>query len=218
MPIINHHNLLSCQGQDDLHWEQCVRLLLVNPVPQLVNLQTYVNKIIENILAHPTEEKYLKLRYNNATLQKNIFSINGGQELLLSIGFQFDIDPVTNEKFLIFPILPMMSLEKNQQFHQKLPQEIQDTSYSEYIDRLQSCEQWLQNTMSVCLLLQQTKKESLKLEKGLTGSGRDFEEIPADSIIQLQLPTSKSAIGGFMKGDTFFDVWKFACSYFTHDR
>ena len=212
MPVINHHTLLSCQGQDDIHWEQCVRMLLVNPVSQLLTLQSYVNKIVENILSHPNEEKYLRLKMSNSILQKNIFSVNGGLELLLSIGFQFELDPITAEKYLVFPLLPMASLQKNTDY-KLLRSTIEGEHCSEYIERLQSCEHWLENTIRVCLEFQQNK-----LINNPTSRPTEFNEIPADSIAQLQLPTGKVAIGGFMKGDMIADIWKFACSFFTAER
>lgn len=219
MPIINHHNLMSLKGEDDLHWEQCVRLLLINPVSQLINLQTYVNKIIKNILENPSEEKFLKLKHNNSVLQKNIFSVNGGLELILSIGFQFELDPVTTEKYLVFPLLPLLNLNKNEAFQKKQPlveEADVEVERSEYMRRLQLCEEWLANTIATCLQFQQSKSSNSSVFQ--RAPKNDLDEVPADSLIQLQLPTGKVVIGGFMKGDLGFDIWKFACSYFTPDR
>ena len=45
-------------------------------------------KIIANVLAHPSEPKYRKLRIDNATMQEKVLSLSGGQAFLQSIGFE----------------------------------------------------------------------------------------------------------------------------------
>jgi hypothetical protein len=221
MPIINQQTIAALKGEDDLNWEQCVRLLLVNSITTLGSLQHYVNKIIANIISNPTEEKFLKLKFQNTVLQKNIFSVNGGLELLLSIGFQFELDPVNSEKYLVYPLLPMISLQKNENYQRSLTPEAKENDelqFSEYLSRLQTCENWLNNTIATCTQFYQVKQASSSTSSSSPKPSGPEHQIPADSLIQLQLPTGKTVIGGFMKGDLFFDVWKFACSYFTADR
>ena len=50
----------------------------------LATLQT----ILSNILAHQEEPKYRKLRLENAAMQKKVFSISGGTDFLLAVGFK----------------------------------------------------------------------------------------------------------------------------------
>jgi len=45
-------------------------------------------KVISNILAQPAEAKYRKLRLENAAMQKRVFSVPGGLDFLLALGFE----------------------------------------------------------------------------------------------------------------------------------
>jgi len=45
-------------------------------------------KVISNILAQPAEAKYRKLRLENAAMQKRVFSVPGGLDVLLALGFE----------------------------------------------------------------------------------------------------------------------------------
>jgi len=47
-------------------------------------------KIVENIINHPGEEKYLKIKMENAAFNKKVAEVNGGTEVIMGIGFSPD--------------------------------------------------------------------------------------------------------------------------------
>lgn len=217
MACISDQIFLSFNGEiDDLPWEQCLRLLMTNPISQLLTLQSYTNKILQNIITHAEEEKYLKLKFNNPTLQKNVFGVNGGLELFQSMGFKLELEPIMNEKFLISPIFSMNRLKTDTQYLNATQEDKDriDLEYHSYLEKLSLSEEWLANTISAFLQIHQIKQQ----QQSAKGMKNDLAEIPADSLIQLQLPNGRVVVGGFMKTDLISDVIRLACSYFTLDR
>ncbi|XP_076904711.1 uncharacterized protein LOC143560257 [Bidens hawaiensis] len=62
----------------------------VSPAEAALVFQTLV-KIVKNVIEHPDETKFKKLRKANPVIQKNIASYNGAMEILFLIGFCEDV-------------------------------------------------------------------------------------------------------------------------------
>lgn len=62
----------------------------VSPSETAMVFQTLV-KIVRNVIEHPDETKFKKLRKANPVIQKNIASYNGAMEILFLIGFCEDV-------------------------------------------------------------------------------------------------------------------------------
>ncbi|KAI3769608.1 hypothetical protein L6452_00717 [Arctium lappa] len=62
----------------------------VSPSEAAMVFQTLV-KIVKNVIEHPDETKFKKLRKANPVIQKNIASYNGAMEILFLIGFCEDV-------------------------------------------------------------------------------------------------------------------------------
>jgi UBX domain-containing protein 6 len=73
-----------------------------------------MKKILQNIISHPGEEKYLKIRLQNKTLEERVFSLKGARDFLIGADFHlqnlqtlentsedFLYDLQTNEDFLV---------------------------------------------------------------------------------------------------------------------
>ncbi|GLE03677.1 hypothetical protein PINS_up012579 [Pythium insidiosum] len=58
-----------------------------------VAVQT-LQKICENIINHPTEDKYRKLRVANAALQARLFDRSRGLACVQALGFQDGVEAV----------------------------------------------------------------------------------------------------------------------------
>lgn len=58
-----------------------------NPKELFVKVTSILMKLIENVLKHPTEVKYRKIRLENATIGKYILPSIGGMECLFDMGF-----------------------------------------------------------------------------------------------------------------------------------
>ncbi len=272
----------------DLCWEQCARLLMTLPIEDICQLRTTLNLVMQNIQNHPNDEKYRRLKASNPNLQRKIFSQPGGTEILLSLGFIWEIQESTKEKVLIYPLLPG-----------------REQAESDAMRRIVACQEWLTNTVETCEQIVRIKApyfvdsskiyvageedegDGYELKKKdkeyltLTGhahrvtkgelsiehnaeierqqrreiailrndghhvkadarerqlsqlqhinnglqeekSTGDFVALsstcPADTLIQLQLPTGKRVTGGFLLGDELLQVYRFACSYFEDIR
>ena len=72
----------------------------------------HLKTIINNILDHPNEKRYRRLRYDNPKLQREFFTHNGSVQFLEMIGFTWTSTDPSAEKFLCFepakPLQPLM--------------------------------------------------------------------------------------------------------------
>ena len=59
-----------------------------NDVKLMGRTSSILLKILQNILVHPSLERYRVLKLTNAKLRKTIFSVHGGVEFLIGCGFQ----------------------------------------------------------------------------------------------------------------------------------
>lgn len=64
-----------------------------------------LSKYLENILLHPTEEKYRKIRLSNRVFQDKVAPVEGAQDFLLGAGFQILALPYgdSEDDFFVFP-------------------------------------------------------------------------------------------------------------------
>lgn len=182
----------------DLQWEQCARMLLCLSAAEIQELHECVVKIVNNILNNPDDLKYSRLRFQNKALQSKILSKNGGLEVLLSFGFEVEISPADNEKYLYYPILQLLASDGGG-----------EEDRAEVMELLTTSLEWLENTVRTSLNFVQQK---LDVEANV------LVDIAAQSLIQVQLPTQKIVLGGFLLGDLVEDVRKFAASFFQTDR
>jgi hypothetical protein len=65
-------------------------------IPCLETLLTILN----NLLAHPEEEKYRRIRFSSQTLQKKVINTRGGLNFLYEVGFQKRVFEF--QEFLVF--------------------------------------------------------------------------------------------------------------------
>lgn len=198
-----------------LQWEKCSRLLCTLTSSQLLEMQEMIHKIVQNILQHPGEAKFLRLRCQSEALKQRVLHKNGGLDILRAFGFVVesvhpDEDKIEDaQKFLVFP----------------------DDAASLRI--LPSCLEWLNDTIDTALAFIQAKADAAEFHSG--GEGDDEEEdeeegereggevgamdgIPAQALVSIELPTRKRVVGGFMLSDTVYHVRRFAASYFTVHR
>ncbi|KAJ3058326.1 hypothetical protein HK102_010566 [Quaeritorhiza haematococci] len=63
------------------------RILRDNLPAQSLSTLTTLHKILSNILSHPSEPKYRKLRGRNKLVHDSILSVLGGEEALIAVGF-----------------------------------------------------------------------------------------------------------------------------------
>ena len=69
-------------------------------------------KYLDNIIIHPGEEKYVKIRINNKAFQERIVCMQGADEYLQSVGFEQKYLIGPNEVEELFYILPLEKAEK----------------------------------------------------------------------------------------------------------
>ncbi|KAG1685690.1 UBX domain-containing protein 6 [Nymphon striatum] len=64
-----------------------------------------LKKYIDNILIHPDEDKYIKIRVNNKVFQEKVLPIEGSSDFLIAAGFEKKILRISEdneEEFLVF--------------------------------------------------------------------------------------------------------------------
>jgi len=64
-----------------------------------------IGKYFDNILAHPHEEKYRRIRSSNKVLQERVLSLRGAEEFLQAAGFRrmmVEVSEGAPEEFLVF--------------------------------------------------------------------------------------------------------------------
>merc|ERR1719198_1495367 len=53
----------------------------------LIAVNTLI-RLMNNVLSHPGEARYCRVRYNNSALQSKLFSQPGGRDAITSVGFE----------------------------------------------------------------------------------------------------------------------------------
>lgn len=73
-------------------WEKCARLLLLNNATEIVDFVETIEKIINNIMLNPDEDKFKVLKAANKLVKTKILDRSGGMEFLFAIGFVSETD------------------------------------------------------------------------------------------------------------------------------
>lgn len=189
-------------------WERCARKLPVNSPNQLLELGATVTKIVENCIKHPAELKYRRLRSNNATLKSKVLDAEGGNEVMLLLGFSSQL--IDGEKYFILGQLPSPDSSSSSSSSSELPQRrtdrVQQQQEEETIQAtLTKGLDWLNKNIDVCLEMSAAR-------------GASSDEVCAECVVQLLLPTAAAVCGGFMCTDVMRSVLSFAKCHFTGER
>lgn len=72
----------------ETYWKRCLRMLMVNTLSDLEDLQRCVDKILVALISNPADEKYASLSSNSSYLPQNLFNKNGGIDILMGVGFE----------------------------------------------------------------------------------------------------------------------------------
>ena len=68
-------------------WEKCTRLMLLWTEDELDSFLSIIQKVSNNIVSHPEEAKYQKLKYSNRLVSEKINARVGGGDFMLAMGF-----------------------------------------------------------------------------------------------------------------------------------
>eukprot|EP01039_Chlorochromonas_danica_P007600 gene7600-8400_t len=183
----------SREEVEELLWLQCARLLMSLPLSSLHDLEGCLIKILDNLLAHPGDEKFSTLKKSNASLQRHLFAYPGGPQILLALGFQWSLlhNPDGSEmKVLTLPV----SYVQNP---------------APFLRQAQACRAWLAQTCATCEELYRQKLQAWSDDL----DSMPLPDIPAESLVLVDMP-SISAKAGFLLEDTLSAVREFACSFF----
>eukprot|EP00667_Euglena_gracilis_P026937 EG_transcript_32890 len=71
-----------------------------NPARMVIDFCETAITILSNVVNHPTEEKYRRLKCRNATVQKKVLQCRGGDELFSSVGWRKAVYDM--EEFLLY--------------------------------------------------------------------------------------------------------------------
>lgn len=77
--------------------EQQTAFDLLKAAPQRAAAAEVLSKVLRNIVDHPTEAKYRKLKLNNKKVQQAVVNVDGGLELLQASGFELVFDESSPE-------------------------------------------------------------------------------------------------------------------------
>jgi len=64
------------------------RKLAVEPQSVQQGCYSLLQKVVDNIVAHPSEQQYRSLRCNNPSVKQKIVQVSGGREMLEALGFR----------------------------------------------------------------------------------------------------------------------------------
>lgn len=112
-------------NEDEIVWEKCARLFMLNSILVLDSYYCTTSLIIKNIIAHPNELKYEAIKTASNAFQTKILSVTGGLDFLFAVGF----DLVTEEDSI--KVLRFNRLRSNEQ-------------------KLSTGLIWLENTVTAC--------------------------------------------------------------------
>lgn len=183
----------SREEVEELLWLQCARLLMSLPLSSLHDLQGCLIKILDNLIAHPGDDKFSTLKKSNASLQRHLFAYPGGPQILLALGFQWSLlnNPDGSETKVL--ALPVSYLQNPAPF----------------LRQAQACRAWVVQT---CITCEEVYRQKLQAWSDDLDS-MPLPDIPAESLVQVDMP-SISAKAGFLLEDTLSAVRDFACSFF----
>jgi len=82
-------SFLMAQLQEDPIEAAALMIKTLNNNPEKIHTCVdTIKKIIQNIISHPGEEKYLKIRSNNKALRERVFDLRGAREFVVGAGFE----------------------------------------------------------------------------------------------------------------------------------
>lgn len=180
---------------EQLIWERCARLFLMNTPEQLSELLDIIEKIFTNIINDPTNEKFRSVKSSNNTIKRKILDVVGGPDFLSSVGFICKTDMESAN--LTGKVYSLAVSESS---------EIQAAMIDSSLD-------WLKKNIETCISVAKCKAKDENSKKVALQQGTC-----AECVIQLRLPTGKTVCGGFMQTDTLANVRSFAGSFFTQDK
>jgi hypothetical protein len=96
-------NQINQINQFDNKWEKCARLFLFNSMIDIVEMQTTLTLILNNIIDNIGDFKYRTIKVANKSVNNKVLSKSGGLEYLLACGFQVQIDE-SGTKVLVLPV------------------------------------------------------------------------------------------------------------------
>lgn len=100
LPVIGTRPLLTAPVSPLLMqmFDNAMSMLLLNSEEIVLNAVGLLLKVLNNIVAHPMEEKYRKIKTTNAAFSSKVQSIPGGAECMRAAGFT-----EVNGEWVLFP-------------------------------------------------------------------------------------------------------------------
>lgn len=81
-----------------------MRLLPLNGPEELEAMRGLLQKVVENITAHPEDLKFRSLKLSNKALRSKIFDRQGSREIMTLLGFRNDQNRKDGEAVLTLPV------------------------------------------------------------------------------------------------------------------
>nr|CAB3267481.1 UBX domain-containing protein 6-like [Phallusia mammillata] len=87
---------------------------MLNKNPDKIEAATAtINKYLSNVMAHPDEEKYRKIRKNNRVFSEKVSSVEGCEEFLEACGFKRSLDGTDDEIYFVLNEVNVEVLKSN---------------------------------------------------------------------------------------------------------
>jgi len=167
--IINENDTNS----NSQYYHRCGRMLPINNISNLNDLQQLCHMICNNILQHPNDIKYQQLKLSNKLIQTRLLTRKGGIEFLHAIGFEIQTHDFQK-------VLVLKNNENN------------------YIDNIRNGLIWLDETIHTCVKMAQSHHKQndsdkscaeciiqVKISKGLNVTGGFMANDKLDSVLQF---------------------------------
>jgi predicted helicase len=77
---------------NELVWERCKRLFLMNSPDALAEFSQTLSKMLTNIIDKPDDPRFRTVKASNASIKKKILDKSGGSEFLAALGFVATVD------------------------------------------------------------------------------------------------------------------------------
>lgn len=150
------------------------RVLPLNTVADICNMQDTLGRIIGNIIKEPTNLKFRALKLQNKTLRSKFFDLHGAKEIMFIMGFHKT--RLSDEEESLAMILPL---------------DMKDNDTNEQIDGLSSTWSWLDVQLKTCLEMATTGNNAT------ASTTKSSSSCCAECILKIQLPKGFLIKGGF---------------------